>query len=206
MSESSIWTDRSFRALENSLNWFSSGPLESKNFWMEFGSRITEFGIWLLPVAQVKLFDIQLQNFNLLPNHKNLIPVQNGPENQIMKLKVGTRLMAVREDRRLSQEEMAELLGISKSAYSRVERNETMLTFDEISRFSQVLNIPVQELLPEIFTVHNNPSDQANGIVFGSQVINQINNYYYYSSDQAVKDSNARIQQLESELAKYKDG
>jgi len=63
-----------------------------------------------------------------------------------MKIKVGTRLMAVREDRRMSQEEMADLLGVSKSAYSRLERNETMLTFDEVSRYSQILNVPVQEL------------------------------------------------------------
>jgi len=123
-----------------------------------------------------------------------------------MKIKVGTRLMAVREDRRMSQEEMADLLGVSKSAYSRLERNETMLTFDEVSRYSQILNVPVQELLPEIFTVNNNPTDHSNGIIFGSQIVTQNNHYHYYSSEETLKEFQSKIQLLEGELARLGGG
>ncbi len=121
-----------------------------------------------------------------------------------MKIKVGTRLMAVREDRRLNQDEMADLLGISKSAYSRLERNETMLTFDELTRYSQLLKMPVQELLPEIFTVHNNPSDHANGIVFGPQIVTQNNHYHYYSAEDSAKEFHRKVQELETELARLR--
>jgi transcriptional regulator with XRE-family HTH domain len=38
-----------------------------------------------------------------------------------MKLKLGHRLLQIREERKLSQAEMSELLGMSGSAYSRLE-------------------------------------------------------------------------------------
>lgn len=105
--------------------------------------------------------------------------------------------MAIREDRQMNQEEMAELLAMSQSTYSRLERNEAMLPFEDLARVAEKLKVPVQELLPEIFTVHNNPSGHANGIVF-----NNIINNNYYSVDQTVLELQARIQELESQLQK----
>lgn len=97
----------------------------------------------------------------------------------------------------MNQEEMAELLAMSQSTYSRLERNEAMLPFEDLARVAEKLKVPVQELLPEIFTVHNNPSGHANGIVF-----NNIINNNYYSVDQTVLELQARIQELESQLQK----
>lgn len=109
--------------------------------------------------------------------------------------------MAIREDRQMNQEEMAELLAMSQSTYSRLERNESMLPFEDLARVAEKLKVPVQELLPEIFTVHNNPSGHANGIVF-----NNIINNNYYSVDQTVLELQARIQELENELKSKSKG
>lgn len=117
--------------------------------------------------------------------------------------------MAIREDRQMNQEEMADLLAMSQSTYSRLERNESMLPFEDLTRVAEKLKVPVQELLPEIFTVNNNPTDHANGIVFGSgfvfgtQIVTQVN-HHYYSLDEASKELQKRTQELEIELAKLK--
>ena len=109
--------------------------------------------------------------------------------------------MAIREDRQMNQEEMADLLAMSQSTYSRLERNEAMLPFEDLTRVADKLKVPVQELLPEIFTVHNNPSGHANGIVF-----NNIINNNYYSVDQTVVELQAKISELENQLRKRSEG
>lgn len=108
--------------------------------------------------------------------------------------------MAIREDRQMNQEEMAELLAMSQSTYSRLERNETMLPFEELTRVADKLKIPVQELLPEIFTVHNSPSGHANGIVF-----NNIINNNYYSAEESIQELQRQVEELKAELAKVKN-
>ncbi len=50
-------------------------------------------------------------------------------------MKVGNRLAIAREDRKLNQTEMAELLGLSVPTYSRLERNETSIDLEQVVRF-----------------------------------------------------------------------
>jgi len=42
-----------------------------------------------------------------------------------MKLKLGQKLLQERENRKMTQAEFAELLGMSQSTYARLERNES---------------------------------------------------------------------------------
>lgn len=117
--------------------------------------------------------------------------------------------MAIREDRQMNQEEMAELLAMSQSTYSRLERNESMLPFEDLARVAEKLKVPVQELLPEIFTVNNNPTGGSSGIVFGNDfnvthIVNQVHNHFY-SADETAKKLRAKIDELEEQLAKSTD-
>ena len=89
----------------------------------------------------------------------------------IMKLKVGHKLYAIREERKLNQQEMAELLHMTPSSYSRLERGETSAELEQLVTFSKQLDIPIQELLPEILSIHSNSQQGQGGLVFG--------NYYY---------------------------
>lgn len=90
---------------------------------------------------------------------------------------------------------MAELLAMSPSAYARPECNETKVAIEELPRISEKLKIPMQDLLPELLTVHNSPTGNANGIVF-----NNINNNYYYSTTYTTRELELKIQALEKEL------
>jgi transcriptional regulator with XRE-family HTH domain len=59
----------------------------------------------------------------------------------------------------LTQEEVAELLGIGQEAVSRIERGVTMPTISRLVELSEVLECGVDELLIE---GSNRPADQAN--------------------------------------------
>lgn len=89
-------------------------------------------------------------------------------------MRVGGRLLLARQDRKINQSEMADLLGVTPPTYSRLERNETSVELDQVVKFSKLLDIPIQEFLPETITLHNtNNQNGQGGMVFGN-----INNYY----------------------------
>lgn len=70
-------------------------------------------------------------------------------------MQVGQKIRKFRDERNYSQSEMAERMGISQSAYSRIERNETPITVDELIRVSKTLNVPLQEFLPDSISIQN---------------------------------------------------
>lgn len=70
-------------------------------------------------------------------------------------MQVGHKIKKIRDERNFSQSDMAVLLGMSQSAYYRLERNETLVVLDELVRFSKMLNVPVQEFLPYSIPIKN---------------------------------------------------
>lgn len=128
------------------------------------------------------------------------------PKIGYMKIREGNKLMAIREERKMNQNEFAELLGMSASAYARLERNETQTDFQNLIRFSELLNVPIVDFLPELSS-YNNSHNQGTGggIVFGNQ-------YYYASTDDTIKQLtqenqflHEKIALLEEQLAMYKN-
>jgi len=114
-----------------------------------------------------------------------------------MKFNIGTRIALVRSKRNLSQIEMSELLSISPSAYSRLERNETQVSLEEIPRLADLLKIPIQDLLPEMFTVHNQPMLHSNGVVFCTNFYNFSNSKYNKEEfEVAIQDLQQNIDSL----------
>jgi transcriptional regulator with XRE-family HTH domain len=61
----------------------------------------------------------------------------------------GRKLRLLREFRNYSQEYIAEKLGITQNAYSRIENNQTRLTTERLERLAIILNVPPQELLSD---------------------------------------------------------
>jgi transcriptional regulator with XRE-family HTH domain len=70
-------------------------------------------------------------------------------------MQVGHKIKKIRDERNFSQAEMAELLGMSQSAYSRMERDETPVVMDELVRYAKTLNVPIQEFLPDFINIQN---------------------------------------------------
>ena len=83
-------------------------------------------------------------------------------------MKIGNRLFSDRGERKMTQEEMAELLGVSTSTYARLERNESSAQVEQIADFSKILEIPIQEFLPDTLSIRNNSKNGQVGFVIGN--------------------------------------
>jgi transcriptional regulator with XRE-family HTH domain len=117
-----------------------------------------------------------------------------------MKLKVGNKLLAIREERKLNQAEMSELLNMSVSAYQRLERSETFANYEQIMGFSKILEVPIQEFLPDTITLNNtNNQHGQGGIIFG----NIYNNYNYSDQEinKALEGKNNEIEFLKEKIS-----
>lgn len=107
-----------------------------------------------------------------------------------MKLKVSEVLLKTRNQRNMSQHEIAELLDMSVSAYGRLERGETSLEINQLVKISEKLNIPIQEFLPDTITFHNHNTGPI-GVNFGTYTVYQTNEEFI----QQVLDENKKLHQ-----------
>lgn len=116
-----------------------------------------------------------------------------------MTLKIGHKLLSIREERRLSQTEMAELLGFPTSTYQRLEKNEKAIEYEKLPAISEALGVPIPELLPENVSISNHHKGDNNqgGVIFG-------NIYNYGEQNETIKNLEIRIAELE-QTNKFKD-
>lgn len=123
-------------------------------------------------------------------------------------MKIGNRLLTERQDRKLNQAEMSDLLGLAPSTYSRIERNEGSVNLEQILDFSQKLNIPVQDFLPETISINNHNQDGNShiGLVIGN--INHYSDKEIVLENTHLKEKNIllekRIADLEEMMAMFK--
>lgn len=117
-----------------------------------------------------------------------------------MKTKIGNRLYRAREERKLNQSEMAELLGVSSATYSRIERNETSIELDQVVNFSRLLSIPVQEFLPDNMTVngYNHSHKGQVGVVIG-------NVYHNLNETELTRELQHEIEMKDKEIQFLKE-
>lgn len=62
-------------------------------------------------------------------------------------MKINEKIRTLRTCKHLTQENMAEKLGISVNGYSKIENGKTKLTLDRIQEISQILDIGIIELI-----------------------------------------------------------
>jgi transcriptional regulator with XRE-family HTH domain len=76
----------------------------------------------------------------------------------------GTVIRKYRESKRLTQEYIAQKMGISQNAYSKIENNITQLTINHVKKLSEILEVPMGDLLKDEFELHKPISIQAESI------------------------------------------
>ncbi|WP_338877044.1 helix-turn-helix transcriptional regulator [Spirosoma sp. SC4-14] len=105
---------------------------------------------------------------------------------------LGTRLRKSRQKRRLSQAEVAELVGISQTTYYNWEADVSGMRIDYLPMLLRVLDIDIDELLPEI-TVANTARKQTDGEVrkneeeAGQQQLHDLYKDLLSSKDEVIK-------------------
>jgi transcriptional regulator with XRE-family HTH domain len=60
---------------------------------------------------------------------------------------IGNKIRSLRTLKELSQENVAEMLGISITAYSKIERGETDVQLSRLNQIAQVFKVSIEEIL-----------------------------------------------------------
>lgn len=76
----------------------------------------------------------------------------------------GTLIKKIREQKKITQEEVARKIGLSQNAYSKIENNITQLTINHVKLISAALDVSPLELLRGDFEVHKPLSLHAQSI------------------------------------------
>ncbi len=108
---------------------------------------------------------------------------------------IGTKIRKLRELKGFKQEFMADQLGISVGAYSKLERDETEISHERLQQIAKVFDLSVPDMLSfdekMVFNFINsqNPSGGNNRPI-----------YNYYVSDNEKKLYEDKIQLLEDNI------
>ncbi|MCD8106032.1 MAG: helix-turn-helix domain-containing protein [Lachnospiraceae bacterium] len=63
-----------------------------------------------------------------------------------MNEKLGTRIRAMRNARNLTQEQLAEAIGVSRQKYARIENGTNNITLDILTKIAKILDITVNDI------------------------------------------------------------
>jgi transcriptional regulator with XRE-family HTH domain len=103
------------------------------------------------------------------------------------------KIKQLRELKNYTQEYMAQQLGLSTRAYSKIETGETQLTINRLNEISSILGIdPIEALGFDHQNVFNNCSQEGNYNTIGKSI--------YQLPDKLIEQYEKRIEQLESEV------
>ncbi len=62
--------------------------------------------------------------------------------------KIGKKLKAIRQDRRLTQSEVADMADISTNYYARIERGDTGISIEIFEKLVRALKVRSSDILP----------------------------------------------------------
>jgi transcriptional regulator with XRE-family HTH domain len=86
---------------------------------------------------------------------------------------IGQKIKKLRELKNLTQTHVAEKLGVSQSAYSKMELGESEVTFNRLEKISEVLEMKPEEVIAfnesMVFNVMNNAN--------GGNVLSHVHQY-----------------------------
>ncbi|MBN9482158.1 MAG: hypothetical protein BGO70_16430 [Bacteroidetes bacterium 43-93] len=108
-------------------------------------------------------------------------------------LRIGSKLRILREVRGLKQQDIADRLGISQTAYSRYEQNQTNLSVEQAEKLAEIFDVSLPDLLSK-----DNPI-----ITFSNNQL--IEKGYIQSNYEASGNENKVVAANEREISTLKD-
>lgn len=117
-------------------------------------------------------------------------------------MKIGAQLKKAREEKKFSQQEIANLLEISQKTLSNIESDKSNPTIKQLSTLSEVYELDILELLSDqgiTFNQHNQEGEN-NGI---------IQNYHYPDKlieqfEKRLKEKDELIEMLKEKINRLK--
>ncbi len=66
-----------------------------------------------------------------------------------MRMLVNDQIRAIRTEKKISQQEIADFMGITQSTYNRIENGSIELKISDLKKISEKLEVPASQLLEE---------------------------------------------------------
>jgi transcriptional regulator with XRE-family HTH domain len=111
---------------------------------------------------------------------------------------IGQKIKKLRELRNFTQNHMAEELGLSQSAYSKMELGETEITYSKLERVAEVLGMKPEEVIAfnesMVFNVMNNNTGQ--GFVINNNQLSETEKTLYIQQIDLLKEEVSYLKRL----------
>lgn len=111
----------------------------------------------------------------------------------------GRKIKKYRELRDLSQEYVADSLGISQTAYSKIESDQTKLSARRLSKLAEVFEIPESEFFESDQSVNFNDNSINNGNGYGHGYVNTLIEGQKEVFESTIKTLENQIERLNEE-------
>ena len=112
-------------------------------------------------------------------------------------INIGQKIRKIRELRNLTQQHMAQELGVTQSAYSKLEMGESDITYKKLEQISSILGISVEEIAAfneqMVFNVMHNQT--GNGLVVNKGISDQ-ERVLYEDQIQFLKEQNDYLKRM----------
>ena len=119
-------------------------------------------------------------------------------------LNIGTKIKKLRELKNLTQEHMASVIGITQSAYSRMELGETEITYSKLARIAGELGMKPEEVIAfnesMVFKVMHNQT--GNGLIIQNNTLNNEERELYKQQIETLKEEVAYLKKIIDNLLK----
>lgn len=119
-------------------------------------------------------------------------------------LNIGTKIKKLRELKNLTQEHMATVIGVTQSAYSRLEMGETEITYSKLERIAGELGMKPEEVIAfnesMVFNVMHNQT--GNGLIIQNNSMNNEERELYKQQIESLKDEVNYLKKIIDSLIK----
>ncbi len=113
---------------------------------------------------------------------------------------IGKRIREIRKDKNISIEKMAEKLNVSYSTYQRIETGETNSWANHLETISNVLDVPIEEIVVGKEQIIQNNSEQKGGVALNLGTINTLSEKLIEQFEIRIEDKEQTIMSLKKEI------
>ena len=119
----------------------------------------------------------------------------------IMNTAIANKLKSLRKQKGWSQEQVADYLCVSQSAYARMESGESNSWANHLEKISEIFEIEIAELFKQEKVVINN--NQQGGVGY-AETINQLSEKLIEQFEERIKEKDEIIKELKETISLLK--
>ncbi len=123
---------------------------------------------------------------------------------KISLMQLGNKIKTLRELKKLTQKQIADSIGISQGAYSRLELGETEVTYSKLVKIAKELNMAPEEIIAfnegVVINVMNNQT--GNGLVIHNQDLPEEEKNLFKAQIDLLKLENTHLKYIIENLLK----